>query len=93
MAANSVCVNQSKTQFYEFLWRTIMARKRVSVTDESTSGRNQNFHDNYNGANMTRQQFVREINKGNYPKYHVRNVNRLDTPVSNPDSSEKNNLG
>ncbi len=70
-----------------------MARKRVSVTSESNSGRNQKFHDNYNGANMTRGQFVREIESGNYSNYHVRNVNGIKTPVSNPDSTRNNNLG
>lgn len=42
---------------------------------------------------MTRSQFVREINKGNYENYHVRNINGLPTPVSNPDSKRNNNLG
>ena len=70
-----------------------MARKRVSVTRESDTGRNQSFHDNYTGSNMTRNQFVREINNGNYENYHVRNINGVDTPVSNPDSTRNNNLG
>ena len=70
-----------------------MARKRVTVTQETTSGRNQKFHDNYTGADMTRAQFVREIEQGNYDKYHVRNVNGVKTPVSDPDGSENNNLG
>lgn len=69
-----------------------MARKRVTVTDESDSGRNLRFHDNYRGTNMTRAQFVRQIETGNYPNYHVRNVNGVKTPVSNPDSTEGNNL-
>lgn len=70
-----------------------MSRKRVSVTSSTTTGRNQNFHDNYTGKNMTRNQFVREIKNGNYENYHVRNINGLDTPVSNPDNSSNNNLG
>ena len=70
-----------------------MGRQRVSTTSESSSGRNQRFHDNYNGADMTRGQFVREINNGNYENYHVRNVNGVATPVSNPDSTRNNNLG
>lgn len=69
-----------------------MARKRVTVTDESDSGRNLRFHDNYRGTNMTRAQFVRQIEAGNYPNYHVRNVNGVKTPVSNPDGTESNNL-
>ena len=42
---------------------------------------------------MTRAQFVKEIEQGNYDNYHVRVINDVKTPVSNPDSSSKNNLG
>lgn len=69
-----------------------MPRKRVKVTEESNSGRNQKFHDNCTGANMTRKQFVKEIKKGNYSNYHVRKINGVDTPVSNPDKTKNNNL-
>ena len=51
--------------------------KRITVTNESNSGRNERFHDNFTGANMTRNQFVREINQGNYKNYHVRNINGI----------------
>lgn len=67
--------------------------KRVSVTSENATGRNTNFHDNYSGANMTRAQFVNQIKSGNYENYHVRNINGVPTPVSNPDHSTNNNLG
>lgn len=66
--------------------------KRVTVTQESDTGRNERFHDNRTGADMTRTQFVRQIEKGNYPKYHVREIEGVKTPVSNPDSSTNNNL-
>lgn len=69
-----------------------MARKRVTVTQESDSGRNQQFHDNYSGSDMSRSQFVNEIKQGNYSNYHVRNINDVDTPVSNPDNTRNNNL-
>ncbi len=69
-----------------------MARKRVSVTHESNSGRNEKFHDNYNGDNMTRSQFVSKIERGHYPKHHIREINGVKTPVSNPDNSKNNNL-
>lgn len=69
-----------------------MARKRVSVTRESKTGRNESFKDNYNGSSMTRNQFVRQIEAGNYSKFHVRNINGVPTPVSNPDKSTNNNL-
>lgn len=67
--------------------------KRISVTNENSSGRNTNFHDNHTGADMTRAQFVRQIENGNYQNYHVREINGMKTPVSNPDSSSRNNLG
>ncbi len=51
------------------------------------------FHDNFTGQEMTRARFVREIERGNYPNYHVRDVNGFKTPVSNPDGKEGNNLG
>ena len=70
-----------------------MPRKRVTVTNESDTGRNQRFHDNYSGNDMTRSQFVKQIEQGNYPNYHIRNVNGVKTPVSNPDGSSGNNLG
>jgi len=70
-----------------------MARKRISVTQETGSGRNQKFHDNSTGKDFTRAQLVGEINQGKYEGYHVRKVNGLNTPVSNPDSKKGNNLG
>ncbi|WP_282045882.1 DUF3892 domain-containing protein [Roseibium album] len=70
-----------------------MGRKRVTVTQESSSGRNQRFHDNYNGNDMSRAEFVRQIEGGNYSNYHVREVNGVKTPASNPDGTKNNNLG
>mgnify|MGYP000052999515 CR=1 FL=1 len=69
-----------------------MARKRIVVTKESDSGRNQKFHDNRTGDDMSRTQFVKKIEQGDYQNYHVRNINGVKTPVSNPDSSRNNNL-
>ena len=69
-----------------------MARKRISVTSEDNNGRNQSFRDNYTGETMSRKKFVSKINTGNYDNYHVRKINGVDTPVSNPDSSRNNNL-
>ena len=69
-----------------------MARKKVSVISETNTGRNHIFHDNYNGKTMTRPTFVKEIENGNYEGYHVRKINGILTPVSNPDTSKNNNL-
>jgi hypothetical protein len=70
-----------------------MGRKRVKVINENSTGRNQTFHDNYTNADMTRTQFVKKIESGNYNNYHVRNINGIKTPVSNPDRTTNNNLG
>lgn len=67
--------------------------KRISVTDENESGRNEAFHDNSTGRSMSRSALVRSIEGGRYPDYHVRVINGVKTPVSNPDRSEGNNLG
>lgn len=70
-----------------------MANKRVTVTRESDTGRNERFRDNRTGDEMTRTQFVRKIEQGKYPDYHVRDIDGVKTPASNPDKSENNNLG
>lgn len=65
---------------------------RLRVTCENNSGRNQRFRDTVTGREMSRQELVRLIEAGEYPRYHIRKVNGVKTPVSNPDSSEENNL-
>lgn len=70
-----------------------MKNRRVKVIKENDSGRNERFKDCTNGNEMTRNQFVKEIKKGNYEEYYVRKINGLDTPVSKPDGKENNNLG
>ena len=65
---------------------------RIKVTQESDSGRNQRFRDTRTGEDMTRAQFVKQIEAGQYPNYHVRKINRVKTPVSNPDETTNNNL-
>lgn len=66
--------------------------KSIVVIEEDDSGRNQKFHDNKSGRNMTRVEFVKQIEQGNFDDYHVRKINGLKTPVSNPDGKEGNNL-
>lgn len=70
-----------------------MARKRITVISESKTGRNTKFLDNNTNTAMTRSKFVKEIKAGEYTGYHVRNVNGVATPVSNPDGKKGNNLG
>ena len=72
---------------------TLMPRKRtVRVTRESKTGRNQRFVDTKTKRNMSRTEFNKAIKNGTYPGYHVRNINGVATPVSNPDKSKGNNL-
>ena len=66
--------------------------KRVETITESDTGRNQRFKDIIDGTEMTRSEFVKEIKKDNYKDYHIRKINGLDTPVSNPDKKKNNNL-
>ena len=68
-------------------------RKRISVTEESESGRNLAFVDNVSGFEMSRKQFVEAIRKGEYDDYHVRVIIGIPTPCSNPDEYKGNNLG
>lgn len=67
--------------------------KRITVVRETDTGRNSQFHDNANGRTMSRSEFVERIQDGSYPNYHVRVIDGVNTPVSNPDGSEGNNLG
>jgi len=69
-----------------------MGRKRVEVIRESDSGRNLEFLDTRTHKEMSRAEFVRRIERGEYPGYHVRKVHRIKTPVSNPDETTDNNL-
>lgn len=65
---------------------------RVKVISESDSGRNLKFQDTKTKTVMTRAEFVKEINKGGYDNYHTRKINGIETPVSNPNGKEGDNL-
>lgn len=68
-------------------------KKQVEVIQESDTGRNERFRDKSTGKEMTRTQFVSEIEKGHYPDYYVRKMGDKKTPVSKPDGNPNNNLG
>ncbi|MDQ7008772.1 MAG: hypothetical protein Q9M94_00595 [Candidatus Gracilibacteria bacterium] len=42
---------------------------------------------------MARAGFVKQIESGNYGNYHIRKINGVKTPVSNPNYRVNNNLG
>ena len=70
-----------------------MAKPKFTVTSESDTGRNQKFHHNYTGKDLTRAALVKEIEAGKHSDMHVRKVNGVKTPVTNPDKAKNNNLG
>ena len=69
-----------------------MSKNVRSITQNST-GRKMTFKDISSRTKMTRSQFVAKIENNKYSDYHVRIINGIKTPCSNPDKSERNNLG
>lgn len=67
--------------------------KRISVIKKSPTGSNELFKDNYENKMMTKNEFVKKIEKDKYENYHVRIIDGVKTPVSNPDKTKNNNLG
>lgn len=68
-------------------------RKNVVVTKENCNGRNVKFLDRNTNTEMTRSEFVRKIEAGQYPGYHVKHRDKWSFPASNPDNKVRNNLG
>ncbi|MCZ0932791.1 MAG: hypothetical protein OXJ52_06545 [Oligoflexia bacterium] len=66
--------------------------KPIRVIKESPTGRNLRFENRRTGQEMSRSEFVKAIKGGQYQDYHTRNINGIETPVSNPDGKEGNNL-
>lgn len=59
---------------------------------EDDKGRNSHFFDFDKKEGLTRENFVAAIKDGKYPKYHIRNVDGIEYPASNPDDKSGNNL-
>ena len=66
--------------------------KTVRTIRETNTGRNVKFIDTKTKETMTCPQFVKKIESGKYPSYHIRDINDIKTPVSNPDKKTYNNL-
>lgn len=66
---------------------------KFTVTRESDSGRNLRFRENRTGRELSRPDLVREIKGGKHEDMHVRRVHGVETPCTNPDGREGNNLG
>lgn len=70
------------------------SKPKVEVIRESNTGRNERFRDTRTGNEMTRNQFIKAIDRGDYGNdYYHRKINGIDTPVSKPDGDPRNNLG
>ncbi|MBA2840878.1 hypothetical protein HNP87_001410 [Methanococcus maripaludis] len=67
--------------------------KDIKVTKESDSGRNLEFKNTKTGEELSRAQVVNKIESGEITGAHVRKVNNVKTPCSNPDGKKNNNLG
>ena len=67
--------------------------KPIEVIKESSTGRNIKFRNKNTGETMSLPTFVKKIELGQYPEYHNRKINGINTPVSNPDGKPGNNLG
>jgi len=67
--------------------------KNIRTIAQNSTGRNISFKDISSGIKMTRSQFVTKIENNKYNDYHIRTINGIKTPCSNPDKSERNNLG
>lgn len=65
----------------------------LKTINVSNTERNLIFLDTKNNKELTLEQLVKMIEKGKYPKYHIRIINGIKTPCSNPDKNKKNNLG
>jgi hypothetical protein len=71
---------------------TNMSNNKITVTSESDTGRNTRFHVPGHGE-IPRQTLVQQIRAGEHEGYHVRVINRVATPVSNPNGNSDDNLG
>ena len=69
-----------------------MSGRKITVTSETESGRNTRFNVPSQGE-VTRQTLVQQIRAGEHDDYHVRIINGLATPVSNPNGNGDDNLG
>lgn len=67
--------------------------KNIEKIKESSTGRNEKFRNKNTGKEYTAKQLVKEIVDGKVVNAHVRNINGIDTPCSNPDGNKDNNLG
>ncbi len=78
--------------FTKVVSRKMTKKSKIIVTASSDTGRNLGFKDTQKNRHMTRSTFVKAIKREEYPGYHIRKINGVETPVSNPDGNLLNNL-
>ncbi len=69
-----------------------MKSKRLVVTKETKTGRNEEFRDTKTNEILSRKEVVKRIKDGIYKDYIVKIIDGIETPVSKPDGKSKNNL-
>jgi len=71
-----------------------LVKRSKYVTVTSVKGNsNMTFSDPVAGIIMNRNEFVQAIRDKLYRNYHIRRINNIEVPVSNPDGDGGNNLG
>jgi hypothetical protein len=68
---------------------SIITIKTIRASD---SGRNERFRNINTGKEYSRRELVNEIENGKVDNAHIRIINGIKTPCSNPDKSKDNNL-
>jgi hypothetical protein len=59
---------------------------KIVKSSENSTGRNTKFE-------ISRAELVRQIEKNIHPELHIRVINGVKTPCSNPNNNLKDNLG
>lgn len=72
---------------------TFNTKNKVFVIKESKRGRNLAYFDFEKLLILTKQEFIIEIQNGNYPNYDIKRIKGAETPVSKSDKIISNNLG
>lgn len=88
-----ILTSKDKRQYEGATHNPVNKSKPVIVLQESKDGRNEIFFDVEKRKLLTVNEFILQIEAGQYPGYTVKQINGLPTPVSNPDSRGTNNLG
>ena len=65
-------------------------KPKIKASRENKTGRNTHFL--VNGVEITRSQTVKFIKSNPNSGYHIRVVNGVETPASNPDNNTCNNI-